>query len=38
MAPQVAKLMADELGQDEAWQKAQMNEFCDLARHYFAMR
>jgi glycerol-3-phosphate dehydrogenase len=34
MAPEVAKLMAVELGQDEAWQNAQVLAFQALARKY----
>lgn len=36
MAPAVAKLMAEELGRDEAWQQAQLAAFRDVARHYTA--
>ena len=34
MAPAVAKLMADELDQDEAWCDAQIEEFQVVAKHY----
>jgi glycerol-3-phosphate dehydrogenase len=34
MAPQVAALMAPELGKDESWQKAQVQAFNTVARHY----
>jgi glycerol-3-phosphate dehydrogenase len=34
MAPEVAKLMAGELGQSEAWQKVQVAEFTTLAQGY----
>jgi glycerol-3-phosphate dehydrogenase len=34
MAPQVATLMADELGRDAAWQAGQMQSFADVARGY----
>ncbi|SDF82476.1 glycerol-3-phosphate dehydrogenase/oxidase [Terriglobus roseus] len=34
MAPQVAQLMAAELGHDEAWQQAQVSSFTALARQY----
>ncbi|EKV32289.1 Aerobic glycerol-3-phosphate dehydrogenase [Caenispirillum salinarum AK4] len=33
-APKVAAIMAAELGRDEAWQKAQVEEFTALARDY----
>ncbi|NBC16215.1 MAG: FAD-dependent oxidoreductase [Bacteroidetes bacterium] len=36
MAPKVAEIMADELGHDEAWQKAQVQEYRDLAQGYLA--
>jgi glycerol-3-phosphate dehydrogenase len=36
MAPQVARIMATELGRDEAWEKQQVSEFRELAlRHLF---
>jgi glycerol-3-phosphate dehydrogenase len=34
MARPVARLMAGELGRDEAWIAAQMKEFCELAKQY----
>jgi hypothetical protein len=34
MAEPVAKLMAAELGRDEAWIAAQVREFCTLAEQY----
>lgn len=34
MAEPVARLMAAELGRDEAWVEAQVKEFCALARQY----
>jgi glycerol-3-phosphate dehydrogenase len=34
MAPQVARLMAAELGRDEAWEKHQVSDFRELARSY----
>ncbi|OKL40546.1 glycerol-3-phosphate dehydrogenase/oxidase [Pontibacter flavimaris] len=34
MAPQVAALMAAELGRDDAWQQQQVKEFTALANHY----
>ena len=34
MAPRVAELLARELGRDTAWQRAQVEAFCDLARRY----
>ena len=34
MAPQVAHIMASELGRDEAWEKQQISDFQELARHY----
>jgi glycerol-3-phosphate dehydrogenase len=33
-APRVAELMARELGRDEAWQRAQVAEYCRLAEGY----
>jgi glycerol-3-phosphate dehydrogenase len=34
MAPQVARIMATELGRDEAWEKRQISDFQELAKHY----
>ena len=34
VAPQVATLMADELGRDAAWEQSQVNAFEDLASRY----
>ena len=34
MAPKVAHIMAQELGKDEAWEKAQVEEFTGLANGY----
>ena len=34
MAPAVAKLMAEELGQDDAWQARQLNDFAAIAAAY----
>lgn len=34
MAPQVANVMACELGRDEAWEKRQVAEFTEMAKHY----
>lgn len=34
MAPEVARIMAKEMGQTAEWEKVQANEFIDLARHY----
>ena len=34
IAPQVAELLADELGRDEAWQQQQVDAFTDLAQGY----
>jgi glycerol-3-phosphate dehydrogenase len=34
MAPRVAELMARELGQDSAWQEAQVSAFTELAKGY----
>jgi glycerol-3-phosphate dehydrogenase len=34
MAPQVARIMAAELGRDEAWEKQQESDFRKLAQHY----
>ncbi len=35
MAPQVAKILAKELGRDEKWQKQQVEQFTNLARGYY---
>ena len=34
MAPQVAHILALELGRDEAWEKSQTSNFHELAQHY----
>ncbi|RPI25605.1 MAG: glycerol-3-phosphate dehydrogenase/oxidase [Acidobacteria bacterium] len=34
MAPAVAKIMAEELGRDEAWQREQVESFRSLAKNY----
>lgn len=34
MAPQVARLLASELGKDEAWQRQQVEEYQELAKGY----
>jgi glycerol-3-phosphate dehydrogenase len=34
MAPKVARIMAQELGKDDAWEKAQVEEFVKLANGY----
>jgi len=34
MAPQVAHIMAVELGRDEDWEKQQVSDFRELARSY----
>ncbi len=34
MAPQVARIMAAEMGRDEAWEKRQISDFRELAQHY----
>jgi glycerol-3-phosphate dehydrogenase len=34
MAEPVAKLLAAELGRDDAWVAAQVREFCELAKQY----
>jgi glycerol-3-phosphate dehydrogenase len=34
MAPTVARLLAHELGYDEAWQRAQVDDFTRLSRQY----
>ena len=34
MAPQVAHIMAQELGKDEAWEQEQVASFCELADGY----
>ena len=36
MAPEVAKLMASELGRDERWQKEQVAQFTAMAQSYLA--
>ena len=33
-APRVAQLLAEELGRDEAWRRAQVDAFCAIARGY----
>jgi len=38
MAPLVAKIMAEELGRDEAWQRQQVADFQALAKSYLAPR
>lgn len=38
VAPQVAKLMARELGNDESWEKRQVTEFSETAQHYLVTR
>ncbi len=35
MAPAVAKIMADELGRDTAWQREQIRQFTQIAKGYF---
>lgn len=35
MAPEVARILADELGKDEQWQKEQVDSFTRLANGYF---
>ena len=37
MAPAVARLLAEELGHDEAWQEAQVDAFTRLARGYLVV-
>ncbi len=37
-APQVARELAQELGRDEAWQRAQLAEFAKVAGHYIPPR
>ena len=37
MAPRVAELLARELGRDEAWKRAQVETFRDLAKGYLAL-
>lgn len=37
MAPAVARLMAAQLGRDEAWQAAQVDEFNSIAERYLAV-
>jgi glycerol-3-phosphate dehydrogenase len=34
MAPEVARLLAEELGRDEAWQAGQVREFAEVARGF----
>jgi len=34
MAPETARLMAQELGRDESWQERQLQEFSAIAAHY----
>jgi glycerol-3-phosphate dehydrogenase len=34
MAPAAARLLASELGRDEAWQRAQIEQFAEIARRY----
>ncbi len=34
MAPKVARIMAQELGKDETWEKAQVKEFTEMANGY----
>ena len=34
-APRVAQLLAAELGYDEAWERAQVEQFTRLAEHYY---
>jgi glycerol-3-phosphate dehydrogenase len=34
MAPETARLLARELGRDEAWQQQQVREFSKIASHY----
>ncbi len=35
MAPEVARILADELNRDEAWQRSQVRQFTELARGYY---
>lgn len=35
MAPEVARLLAKELGRDEVWQKQQVEQFTELAKGYY---
>jgi glycerol-3-phosphate dehydrogenase len=35
MTPKVAKIMAEELGKDDQWEKAQVEEFTRIAKGYF---
>jgi len=37
-APGVARLMAKELGKDEAWIQAQIQEFIEIAQHYLLVK
>ena len=34
-APRVAQLLAAELGYDEVWERAQVEQFTRLAEHYY---
>jgi glycerol-3-phosphate dehydrogenase len=34
MAEAVARILADELGRDEAWQRGQVDTYTELARGY----
>jgi len=36
MAPEVARLLAEELGRDEAWEREQVDTYTELARGYLA--
>jgi glycerol-3-phosphate dehydrogenase len=38
MAPEVARIMAGELGRDYAWQQDQVREFTTLAQRYLPER
>ena len=35
MAPEVARILAEELGKDEQWQKEEVERFTNLANGYF---
>jgi len=35
MAPEVARLMAEELGKDEKWIQEQVEEFSEIVKHYY---
>jgi len=35
IAPEVAHILANELEQDESWQKSQVEQFTELARGYY---